>query len=54
VSAQLGWTFWLAVAVAPLCISARIYHRKLEHFPSLDIEVTPTILEVEKPLVANA
>lgn len=30
VSAEFGWTFWLAVAVAGLCVAARIYHKKLE------------------------
>jgi hypothetical protein len=29
VSAELGWTFWLAVVVAGLCVSARLYHKKL-------------------------
>jgi hypothetical protein len=34
VSAEVGWTFWLAVTVAGLCIAARIYHRKLERSTS--------------------
>ena len=32
VSAEVEWTFWLAVTVAALCIGARLYHRKLERF----------------------
>jgi len=30
VSTEFGWTFWLAVAVAGLCVAARLYHKKLE------------------------
>jgi hypothetical protein len=30
VSAQLEWTFWLAVAAAALCVGARLYHKKLD------------------------
>jgi hypothetical protein len=29
VSAEFGWTFWLAVAVAGLCVAARLYHKRL-------------------------
>jgi hypothetical protein len=35
ISAQLEWTFWLAVTVAALCVAARLYHRKLER-PTAD------------------
>ena len=54
VSAQVGWTFWLAVADAGLSICARVYHRKIEHLSHLDVEKVLTILEVNRPLVANA
>jgi hypothetical protein len=30
VSAEVEWTFWLAVTVAALCIAARVYHKKLD------------------------
>jgi hypothetical protein len=30
ISAELGWTFWLAVTVAALCVAARLYHKKLD------------------------
>ena len=33
VSAAFQWPFWLAVAAAALCITARIYHRKLASTP---------------------
>jgi hypothetical protein len=29
VSSSLNWPFYLAIAVAALCIAARIYHRKI-------------------------
>jgi hypothetical protein len=35
VSAEFGWTFWLAVVVAGLCVAARIYHKKLNR-PAAD------------------
>jgi hypothetical protein len=34
VSTELGWTFWLAITVAGLCIAARIYHVRLERSQS--------------------
>jgi hypothetical protein len=30
VSAEFGWTFWLAVVVSGLCVAARLYHKKLD------------------------
>lgn len=30
VSAEFGWTFWLAVVVGGLCVVARLYHKKLD------------------------
>jgi hypothetical protein len=30
ISTELGWTFWLAVSVAALCVAARLYHKKLD------------------------
>ncbi len=39
VSAEFGWTFWLAVAVAGLCVAARLYHKKLDS--SVAIEKVP-------------
>lgn len=30
VSAEFGWTFWLAVVVGGLCVAARLYHKKLD------------------------
>jgi hypothetical protein len=30
VSAEFGWTFWLAVAAGGLCVAARLYHKKLD------------------------
>jgi hypothetical protein len=30
ISAELEWTFWLAVSVAALCVAARLYHKKLD------------------------
>jgi hypothetical protein len=29
ISANLGWTFWLAMATAILCVATRIYHGRL-------------------------
>jgi hypothetical protein len=29
ISAMFGWPFFLAIAVAVLCVAARIYHRKI-------------------------
>ena len=29
ISAEIEWTFWLAVIVAGLCVAARLYHKKL-------------------------
>jgi len=40
ISAEIEWTFWLAVAVAALCVTARLYHKKLD---------TPTSEEKIKP-----
>jgi len=40
VSAEFGWTFWFAVAVAGLCLAARIYHKKLDR-PAVDGKVPP-------------
>jgi hypothetical protein len=40
VSAEFGWTFWLAVAVAGLCLAAKIYHKKLDR-PAADEKVPP-------------
>jgi hypothetical protein len=34
ISAAFGWTFYLALVVAALCIAARIYHRKVEKLTS--------------------
>jgi hypothetical protein len=39
VSAEFGWTFWLAVTVAGLCVAARLYHKKLDS--SVAIENVP-------------
>lgn len=33
VSAEVEWTFWLAVTVAALCVAARVYHKKF-HRPT--------------------
>ncbi len=30
VSSEVEWTFWLAVTVAALCVTARVYHKKLD------------------------
>jgi hypothetical protein len=30
ISAELEWTFWLAVSVAALCVAARLYHKKFD------------------------
>jgi hypothetical protein len=30
VSAEFGWTFWLAVVASGLCVAARLYHKKLD------------------------
>jgi len=30
ISAEIEWTFWLAVTVASLCVAARLYHKKLD------------------------
>lgn len=48
VSAVFQWPLWLAITAAALCISARIYHRKLSAIPKqapapTEAPATPTI-----------
>lgn len=48
VSAAFQWPLWLAITAAALCISARIYHRKLSATPKqapapTEAPATPTI-----------
>ena len=48
VSAAFQWPFWLAITAAALCISARIYHRKLSATPKIaplttEAPATPTV-----------
>jgi hypothetical protein len=48
VSAAFQWPLWLAITAAALCISARIYHRKLSAIPKqapapTEAPATPTI-----------
>jgi hypothetical protein len=47
-SAAFQWPFWLAITAAALCISARIYHRKLSATPKIapvttEAPATPTV-----------
>jgi hypothetical protein len=30
ISAEFGWTFWLAIVAGGLCVAARLYHKKLD------------------------
>jgi len=41
ISAEIEWTFWLAVTVAALCIAARLYHKKLDT-PTPDEKIRPS------------
>ena len=51
VSAAFQWPFWLAITAAILCISARIYHRKLSATP----KIAPVTTEAPAtPAVASA
>ena len=42
VSAAFQWPFWLAVVAAGLCITARVYHRKLSSTPKQAPAATTT------------
>jgi hypothetical protein len=40
VSAAFGWTFYLAIAVAVLCIAARLYHKRAASQTAAQVELT--------------
>jgi hypothetical protein len=40
VSAAFGWTFYLAIVVAALCIAARLYHKKAATQPATPVNLT--------------
>ncbi|HML03685.1 MAG TPA: hypothetical protein VK487_10010 [Candidatus Bathyarchaeia archaeon] len=44
ISAEIEWTFWLAVIVAGLCVAARLYHKKLVR-PTADKKTEQTSQE---------
>ena len=37
VSSAFGWTFYLAIVVAALCIAARVYHHKVAAAPAVAV-----------------
>jgi hypothetical protein len=50
ISAELQWPFYLAVAVATLCLAARFYHKKI----AAPIKAIPTSTQTTAPTVAIA
>jgi hypothetical protein len=49
VSSAFGWPFFLAIAVAVLCVAARLYHRKmaktiLNNFPATPVPIKESMI----------
>jgi membrane protein implicated in regulation of membrane protease activity len=42
VEASFGWPFFLAIAVVVLCITARLYHRKIAKTETANVPTPPT------------
>jgi hypothetical protein len=42
VNSSLNWPFYLAIAVAVLCIAARLYHKKVVETPATQVNLAPS------------